>query len=39
MEFITKEKRCDMSHVWNKRLGFIHYNVQFVMFIVAYSTN
>jgi len=26
-----------MTHVWHKLCGFIYYNVQYVMFIVAYD--
>jgi len=27
-----------MTHVWDKLCGFIYYNVQYVVFIVAYDT-
>jgi hypothetical protein len=27
-----------MTHVWGKLCGFVHYNVQYVMFIVANVT-
>jgi hypothetical protein len=31
-------KSCNSWHMWGKLCGFIHYNVHYVMFIVAYTT-
>jgi hypothetical protein len=31
-------KSCNSWHVWGKLFGFIHYNIQYVVFIVAYIT-
>jgi hypothetical protein len=31
-------KSCNSWHMWGKLCGFIHYNVHYVMFIVAYIT-
>jgi len=38
MWFSHTKKLWLMIHVWGKLCGFIHYNVQYVMFIVAYIT-
>jgi len=36
--FLPHKKSQLMTCVWIKLCGFIHYNVQYVVFIVAYST-
>jgi hypothetical protein len=34
--FLDKKTMVDDTHVWGKQCDFIHYNVQYVMVIVAY---
>jgi hypothetical protein len=38
MGFSSHKRSCLMNYVWDKLCGFIHYIVQYVVFIVAYIT-
>jgi hypothetical protein len=36
--FSSHKRSCLMNYVWDKLCGFVHYSVQYVVFIVAYIT-
>ncbi len=36
--FSSHKRSCLMNYAWDKLCGFVHYSVQYVVFIVAYIT-